>query len=123
MPAVTTSTERRDGVTYVRAVVENDRSTRQRIRCVARVDGSIRTPPSPDGVDGAWDGDTWTGVLAPGERRGFGFATPAEPDPPIVAVASSSRRSAESPSRTHRVLERLEDPRPPGRVLASGGDE
>ena len=79
-------TERTDGVTLVRLYVTAEH--RRRVRVENRLDGPV-WPPRREGQPVAgWDGRTFEGVVAPGERLVAGYATPAQPaDPPAEVVA------------------------------------
>lgn len=91
---VETRTDRVNGVTLVTGVVRNTRSTVQSVRITSTFDGGTWVPR--DGHRGIpeWTDGDWEGVLAPGERRGLGFATPSSPpasDRPPLELVDSSR--------------------------------
>jgi len=70
-------TARRDGVTFVHVVVENESAERRRVRLAVDCDGAV-WPPRRRGVPAAgWDADAVTVTVAGGGTRGVGFATPA----------------------------------------------
>ncbi|NHN46399.1 hypothetical protein G9464_02125 [Halostella sp. JP-L12] len=116
-------TERRDGVTLVEAVVENDGGVTRRVRLESTLDGPA-WPPRRRGVPvDDWNADAVARTLAPGERAGVGFASPAPPASPPVRVAESRRveaggegdASGEGGEATDAadVVRRLGDPSPP----------
>lgn len=62
-----------------------------------------------------WTDETWTAEIEPGECRGFGFATPAEPvDPPMEVVSISRSTGTQTDSKS--VIASLEAWSPPGIV-------
>lgn len=112
MVEMSSSTKRQNGVTLVRATVRNTKTTTQRVSARSRVDGPTWLPehngvPSPE-----WTKETWTAVLDPGEVRGFGFATPAEPTDTPVEIVSVSR-SEETEPDNEDIIASLEDWSPP----------
>ncbi|WP_276255049.1 hypothetical protein [Halomontanus rarus] len=140
MVEVETASERRTGITLVRATVTNTRTTPQFVRLRSTLDGP--TWPPGRGRVGApeWNGDTWEGVVEPGQCRGVGFATPAapaktaadsasesevesrfesesEPKPPLELV-TVERASAGSRTTTREVLADLDDWSPPTDVFS-----
>jgi len=77
------------GVTFVAAVVESDAA--RRVRLADRTGGPV-WPPRRRGVPVR----TWTDgeaevVLGPGEVQAVGYATPAPPADPPLAVAATNR--------------------------------
>ncbi|QDX40341.1 hypothetical protein [Salarchaeum sp. JOR-1] len=104
----------RGDVTLVMVLVENDAARERGVRVTNLLDGPV-WPPRTNGVpDGGWSPSGYETVLAPGERRGVGYATPAPPDPNPVRVEPIEQRS--SPDRLDPVRD-LADPRPPRDAL------
>lgn len=82
-------TTRADGVTFVAVTVANDGSTPRRVRVENALDGPV-WPPRTNGVpEEGWSEVGFETVLAPGERRGVGYATPAPPTDPAVTVTAT----------------------------------
>jgi hypothetical protein len=83
------ATARREaGVTLVAAVVESDVGSR--VTLIDRCGGPVR-PPRRQGVPVLdWAGGRTEVVLGAGEARAVGYATPAPPADPPVAVASAA---------------------------------
>ena len=97
MVTVETDAIRLEGVTFVRALVTNTRTTPQVVRLESTLPGPV-WPPQNGREDAAeWGGTTWEGVVDPGRCRGVGFATPAEPpeagDEEAMRLVSTSRAS------------------------------
>ncbi|MGB9987097.1 hypothetical protein [Salarchaeum japonicum] len=104
----------RGDVTLVMVLVENDAERERGVRVTNLLDGAV-WPPRTNGVpEEGWSESGYEGVLAPGERRGIGYATPAPPDSNPVRVEPIERRSA--PKGTDPVRG-LPDPRPPRDAL------
>ncbi|MEY7850240.1 hypothetical protein AB7C87_13685 [Natrarchaeobius sp. A-rgal3] len=122
MVELETETDRRGGVTLVRGVLTNTRTTKQLVRLSSRLDGPT-WPPRRDGTRVAeWTDGCWEGVVDPGRRRGFGFATPAEPIPEPVELRAA-RRADDGERRTPAaVLASLEDHAPSRRTVGSPVD-
>jgi hypothetical protein len=110
---------RQNGVTLVSVTLTND-GPRRRVRIESRL--SPVWPPREAGVpEAGWDGPVYECVLAPGETRGFGFATPATPSESPVELremvpADDSRQEPDVAA----VLRRLGDPRPPRDAVPEG---
>jgi hypothetical protein len=126
--------ESREGVSLVELTVENPTDCARRVRVGNRLDGVV-WPPRREGVPVAgWDDGGFEGVLAPGERRAFGYASPAQPaEPPVELVwteraGESERSGAEAfvdgatgdhcdlssdDATPEGVVRSLGDPRPP----------
>lgn len=119
MVEVETAYERRVGVTLVRATVTNTRTTPQFVRLRSTLDGP--TWPPGRGRVGAleWNGDTWEGVVEPGQCRGVGFATPATPAKTAADSASKpvsergSMSGSEAGSRSESEFGSGSEPKPP----------
>ncbi|PSP83922.1 hypothetical protein BRC83_06635 [Halobacteriales archaeon QS_1_68_17] len=113
---------RQNGVTLVELLVANGDDPR-RVRIDSRLDGPV-WPPRQRGVPArGWDEDGFEGVLAPGEYRTLGYATPARPaDPPATVAwtepvdddsAPSSPAVPDVEPSPAGVVRALGDPRPP----------
>ena len=99
MVEVTTDTERREYVTYVRAICTNTRTTPQTIRLESHLDGPIWLPRYHGLDDPAWHENIWEGTVAAGRSRGIGFASPADPvDPPVTLL--ETRRATDTDTIT-----------------------
>lgn len=110
-------------VTLVEVVVENDDRWPRRVRITSELDGPM-WPPRTRGVpEPEFDGGTISTRVGPGERRSFGFASPAEPVEPPVSVASDPAATdggeAIAPADLIRVLG---DPRPPRDAVPGAGN-
>jgi len=93
-----TETHRRRGVTLVAARVVNDEAHAARVRVADQCGGSV-WPPREDGLPVAgWDDGGWEGVVAAGETRALGYATPAEPANPPAGFAWTERAADAEPS-------------------------
>lgn len=113
-----TSVERAEDVTFVRAIVTNDRGTHQYIRLQSQLDGPI-WPPRHDGVPApSFYGEYWERVIAPGGTHGFGFASPAEPVDPPLEIVEVERASADADRTEERVLATLDPALPPRTILS-----
>lgn len=112
-------------VTLVGAIVENDRAFAMRVRLADRTGGPVH-PPRRHGVPQAGWGEAGVAVdLEAGATRAVGYATPAEPVDPPVAVEAVERVPADdrddAPTRLGTVLaatptgvvRALGDPAPP----------
>jgi len=87
MVSLTCETTREDGVTLVTAQVTNS-GRRRRVRLEHDADGAV-WPPRTEGVPAAgWEGTTFECVLAAGERRALGYATPAAVEEPLTVAAT-----------------------------------
>jgi len=112
----TTTTRKREAeVTLVRATVTNSRSTTQTVTVRSRLDGPVWPPRRNGMIIPEWTEKTWTAEIAPGECRGFGFATPAEPLEEPIELVSASRSTDEQPT-SRAVIASLEEWSPPGIV-------
>ncbi|TYT63219.1 DUF7857 domain-containing protein [Natrialba swarupiae] len=122
MVELETETDRRDGVTLVRGLVTNTRTTRQLIRLSSRLDGPT-WPPRRDGARPAeWTDGCWEGVVEPGRRRGFGFATPTEPTAEPVKLVTARRPDDGERQVPEAVLAGLEDHAPSRRTVGTPTD-
>lgn len=121
------SVDREGDASLVSCRVRNDGAVPRRVRVESRLDGAV-LPPRRGGVpESGWDADGVTAVLAPDERRAFGFASVADPAEPPVAVASAdpidpgseaevdAADVAGDPVRT--AVRDLGNPRPPRRAV------
>lgn len=75
-------------VALVAVVVESEAPTPRRVRVESRLDGPVR-PPRRGGVpERGFDETGYEGVVPAGGRLAVGFASPADPvDPPVALVA------------------------------------
>ena len=80
------SVDRTNGVTLVRCRLCNDRDAACQVRVESRLDGPVLAPRRNGVPEDGWDRSGVTVRLDPGERRAVGFASPAEPTEPPVAV-------------------------------------
>lgn len=109
--------DRREGVTYVRVTIENDRRTPQRVCLRSTLDGPVWAPGNDLVGAPEWEDGVWEGTIEPGHVRGIGFASPAEPpevpglDP--VETVSSERVSTEESVDPRTVIASLEGWTPP----------
>ncbi|MEE6209752.1 hypothetical protein U3A55_06260 [Salarchaeum sp. III] len=110
-------TVERGDVTLVAVLVENTTDRERGVRVTNLLDGPV-WPPRTNGVpDDGWSESGYEGVLAPGERRGVGYATPAPPAPNPVRVDPLERAPAATPNPD--PVRDLPDPRPPRDALGS----
>ncbi|APX97349.1 DUF7857 domain-containing protein [Natronorubrum daqingense] len=108
---------RRDGVTFVTALVRNTQTTPQTVRLESRLEGPV-WPPRRDGVTAPeWDGKTWNGTIKPGRTRGIGFASPAQPTEPPLELSDQNRSSDDERETPTETLAELEGWAPPADVL------
>ncbi|CCQ32355.1 DUF7857 domain-containing protein [Halorhabdus tiamatea] len=106
------------GVTFVQATVTNTRGTSQAVRLENRLEGPP-WPPRRAGIETPeWDGDYWEGTVQPGERRGLGYASPAEPIDQPLTVVDVRRVTSADRRDTSAVLRDLDGWRPPRALLA-----
>ena len=114
-------TQRRECVTFVAATVTNDEKTPRRVRL--RTDLRPVWPPRRQGVPAAgWTDDGVTVTVPADGRRGVGFATPAAPTEPVLAVASDEPVREDAPEPTSdRLVRELGDPTPPADAVPVGG--
>ncbi|AHF98423.1 hypothetical protein HALLA_05540 [Halostagnicola larsenii XH-48] len=107
MVDISTSTERRDDVTFVSATVTNDRTTPQYVRLE-----STLTPVWPPRRNGVvvpeWDGSRWRGRLEPDSRRGIGFASPATATDDPIRIIDARRDDGRADIDARTVRSRLE---------------
>ena len=134
--------ERDGGVSLVRCRVHNDSAVPRRVRVESRLDGPV-FPPRRAGVpEAGWDDAGVTLRLEADERRAIGFAVPAPPVEPPVAVVRSPSVDADggrsesvpgavgpTPEGRSRVsecvgdaLRDLAEHRPPRAAVTAGGD-
>lgn len=112
MVSLDTTTERHGDITLVRAVVTNDTATPQDVTIRQAVDGEAWSPRRDGAVVTEWDGGTWTDSIEPGQSRGLGFATPADPSGSPLEIVSVERAEDEGTQSTE-VIASLEDWSPP----------
>ena len=103
-------TDRREGVTLVRATVTNTLGTPQLVTLESQVEPTWQ-PQFQDSPRPEWRGGRWQGRLEAGQRRALGFATPesvvADVEP--ITVASTERATGEQAHvERSRVLASLE---------------
>lgn len=130
MVSLTWTVRRAGDVTLVELGLSNDRRRRR-----VRVESRLRPvwPPRTNGVpEPGWDETGVELVLAPGARRGLGYATPQAPDgeaPPAsvvgaealsadepaegVAPAGAAATAPEAEAPAASVVRERGDPRPP----------
>lgn len=109
--------DRREGVTFVSAIVTNTQTTPQTVRLESRLDGPT-WPPRRDGVRAPeWDGDVWAGTVESGRRRGVGFASPAPPTEPPLEILEVSRVTEDTTTSPDEVLAALDGWAPTPDVL------
>lgn len=125
--------ESHDGVTLVELFVENPAGVPRRVRVRNCLDGPV-WPPRREGVpEAGWDDGGFEGIVAAGERRPLGYASPASlADPPVELVwteraGESERDKRDALADDHEtvteeatpegVVRALGDPRPPGDVV------
>jgi len=137
---VATETHRRNGVTLVAVRVEHDDdgngegggtgrgdgrrepSGPRRVRLANECPGPV-WPPREDGLPApGWDDGGWEGVLAPGEVRPLGYATPGEPSEPPVSVAWTERAADGGPPDVADAVAEFGDPRPPRDAVPAPDD-
>ena len=119
MVELVSHTERRDGVTFVRAVLTNSQTTAQMVGLENQLDGPTWSPRRGSVIDPAWSGDVWEDTIEPGRTRGVGFASPAPPradEEPVAVVAVD--RAADRRASTNEVLAALDDWSPTIEVLS-----
>lgn len=118
MVTVESDVTRSAGITTVRVVITNNRSTPQTVRIDSLLDGPVWPPRRNGVVDPRWDGTVWAGAIRPERRRGVGFASPAPPIDPPVELVSCDRCDSAQPARSpSEVLAELEGWSPTTTVL------
>lgn len=124
MVTIDATAERREGVTFVAAVVRNGSDQRRRVRVESRLDGPV-WPPRRRGVpERGWDADGVTVRIPPGERRALGFATPVSPEAEPVEIAGEAvTDGTEAPieGTPEGVVRALGDPVPPPDAVPASG--
>jgi len=117
MVSLTCETTRDGGVTLVTARVTNP-GRRRRVRLEHDADGAV-WPPRTEGVPAAgWEGAAFECVLAEGETRAVGYATPAPVTDPLT-VAETESAATETGFETHDGVPDVADS-PAGVVRALG---
>lgn len=104
MVAVEANDERTNGVTTVRVVVTNTRSTPQTVRLRCRLEDAVWLPRRDGVVDPRWDGDVWEATIRPNRSRGVGFASPEPASEPLVELVSSERCTSDEPVRSSAAV-------------------
>lgn len=121
MIQVDADAERMDGVTYVTVTVTNQLRTVQRVRLGSQLEGPVWAPGDSLMGSPQWQDGVWTGTIDPGNTRGIGFASPA--DPPAtgspVELLSTDRADSESKPTPDEVIASLEDWAPPTTAVPS----
>ncbi|ELY36605.1 DUF7857 domain-containing protein [Natronorubrum tibetense] len=117
MVEVDWETDRREGVTFVTAIVANTQTTPQTVRLENRLDGPTWSPRRNGITAPEWDGDVWEGTVEPGRRRGVGFASPSPPTEPPLEVLEVSRVSDATTATADEVLAELDGWAPTPDVL------
>lgn len=115
---LSTDARRVGDVTLVHAHVTNDESGPRRVRVASRLDGPVWFPRRRGVRAAGWDEGGFEGVLAAGETRPLGYASPAPPVDPPAEIAWTERATAgeaadETTVDATAVVRRLGDPRPP----------
>jgi len=109
-------------VTLVEVVVENDGRWPRTVRITSELDGPV-WPPRTRGVpETEFDEGTISTRVGPGERRSFGFASPAEPVEPPVSVTSETAATDGGDPTPADVVRVLGDPRPPRDAVPDPGN-
>jgi hypothetical protein len=110
--------DRRDGRTLVMVTVRNTLETPQQVRIENALEGPTLSPRG--GATGrAWDGDVREQVLRPDEIRGFGYATPTDPDgehPPVRRIDVSRVTGQRETAEPAAILDGLDTWQPPSTV-------
>jgi len=115
----------REGVSFVRATVENPAPIDRRVRVENRLDSAV-LPPRRDGVpEEGWDEDGFVGTVPAGGARTLGYACEAPPTHPPVAVSGRGRvdDADESDPSAADVVRKLGRAAPPGDAVPSAGNE
>jgi hypothetical protein len=82
------SVDRIGDASLVRCRVRSDEAVPRRVRVESRFDAPVLPPRRAGSPADGWDATGVTLRVEPGERRGFGFAVPAPPVDPPVAIAA-----------------------------------
>ncbi|MFC6719122.1 hypothetical protein ACFQGT_07205 [Natrialbaceae archaeon GCM10025810] len=126
MVTVESNANRTNGITTVRTVITNTRSTPQRVRLRSRLEGPVWPPRRSGVLDPRWEVSetgaeteaVWQATIRPGRSRGVGFSSPAPPtDPPVAVVSSDRHEGDESARSSDEVLADLDGWRPASEVL------
>lgn len=111
--------ERTGGVTLVAVRVTNPADRPRRVRIANRLDGPVWPPRVGGRPAPGWDDGGFEGVLAAGETRTLGYATPAPPasggDAPatVAWVEDAPNGPPDDPPAPGVIVSTLGDPRPP----------
>ena len=110
MVSIRTDTTRRNDVTFVRVVIQNDRNTAQIVKLRNRLDGPVWPPRFGNVTAPEWNGQTWEKEVGPGQQIGLGYACP-EPvaDKEPIEVVSASRGVGNDQEPPEEVLASLEE--------------
>lgn len=114
-------------VALVEVSVHNPTAVDRRVRVENRLDGPT-LPPRTGGVpEAGWDADGYAGVVPAGERLRLGFASPATPTEPPVAVEDAGRADDEDGAGSAggadavAAVRLLDDGAPPADALPAAG--
>lgn len=110
MVTVRQRTRNEGGVTFAHVVVENDRSQRRRVRLALHVEGAVWPPRRRGRPEAGWDADGVTLVVAGGDTRGLGFATPASVTGDVVDVVADDPHGADGGATGKRGEAQAADP-------------
>jgi hypothetical protein len=123
MPTLRCEVDRRGGLTLVECIVRNDTAERRRVRVENRLDGPVRAPEGPTTPTG-WTDGTATLTLAPGEACALGYASPAPPqEPPVALEDSTLERGDGAVAGVGDAAPAVPAPRPPTDDACDDGDE
>ena len=122
MVTISSTAERRDGVTLVTATVAPDpaQSSPVRVRVEPRLDGPIWPPRRQGHPAAGWDADGFEGTVPVDGRLPIGFASPVEPvDPPLQVTTvepAAAREGEKGMASAEAIVRGLGDPRPPSLI-------
>ena len=113
------SVDRTNGVTLVRCRLRNERTVPSAVRVESRLDGPVLAPRRNGVPENGWDRSGVTVRLDPGERRAVGFASPARPVEPPVAIEETETggEGGTDDSDSRDAVRRLKTHRPPADVI------
>lgn len=113
-------------VVLVEVAVHNPTAVDRRVRVENRLEGPTLPPRSGGVPEDGWDADGYAGVVAAGDELRLGFASPAAPTEPPVAVEDEGRvgddadAGGASPEAAVRLLG---DASPPADAIPVGGSD